>query len=287
MESANIHDKELIQEINNIEEQCDICLKYKKPKLRPVVGFSLSRDFSDVVAVNLKAIEKVHILHIVDHATQFSVAAVVKSKRKEESAEAFIKNWIAIFGAPKTILLDNGGEFNNELLHELCEQLNISVKSTAAEASWSNSIVERHNAVLGKMINKLLLDNYSQYPIDVIVSWAVSAKNALCTSYGFSPNQLVFGKNLNLPSNLINLPPAMEDVSETDIIVKHLNAWHAAIKAFIVAESNEKLRRSLKAKNQVATEITYEAGDIVYYKRKDSNRWKGPGKVIGKEGKQI
>ena len=88
MQSANIHDKELIEEINNIDEQCDICLKYKKPKLRPVVGFSISRDFS-VVAVDLKAMEKVHNLHIVDHATRFSVAVVVKSKKKEEIAEAF------------------------------------------------------------------------------------------------------------------------------------------------------------------------------------------------------
>ena len=28
-------------------------------------------------------------------------------------------------------------------------------------------------------------------------------------------------------------------------------------------------------------------GDLVYYKRKDSEKWKGPGKVIGKENKQL
>ena len=31
----------------------------------------------------------------------------------------------------------------------------------------------------------------------------------------------------------------------------------------------------------------YDFGDLVYYKRKDSDKWKGPGKVIGKENKQI
>ena len=81
LQSANIHDKEPTEEINSIEEQCDICLKYKKPKSRPVVGLYLSRDFSDLVAVDLKAMEKVHILRIVDHATQFSAAAAVKSKK--------------------------------------------------------------------------------------------------------------------------------------------------------------------------------------------------------------
>ena len=142
--------------------------KYKRPKLEPVVGFSLSRDFNDVVAVDLKAMEKVHILNLVNHATRFSAAAVVKFKKKEEIAEAFIKNWIVILAAPKTILSENGAEFNNELLCELCEQFNVSVKSTAAEAPWSRGIVKRHNAVLGKMINNLLPDNYYQYPIDVI-----------------------------------------------------------------------------------------------------------------------
>ena len=79
----------------------------------------------------------------------------------------------------------------------------------------------------------------------------------------------------------------MADVSTTDIIEKHLNALHGARKAFIKAESNETLRRTLKAKNRITTGITYEIGDIDYYKRKNSNKWKGPGKIIGKEDKYI
>ena len=50
----------------------------------------------------------------------------------------------------------------------------------------------------------------------------------------------------------------MEDVSKADKIVKHLNALLAARKAFIEAESNEKLCRALKAKNRVTTGITYK-----------------------------
>ena len=96
-----------------------------------------------------------------------------------------------------------------------------------------------HNAVLGKIIKKLLLDNYSQYLIDVTIVWAVIAKNTLHTFYGFSSSQLVIGRNPNLTSNLISLCPSMEDISKTDIIVNHLNALHAAWKAFIETESNE------------------------------------------------
>ena len=66
--------------------------------------------------------------------------------------------------------------------------------------------------------------------------------------------------------HVINLPPAMEDVSHADILVKHLNELHAARKAFIKAESN-KLRCALKAKNWETTGIEYKIGDMLYYKR--------------------
>ena len=73
-------------------------------------------------------------------------------------------------------------------------------------------------------------------------------KNALQSCYGFSKNQLVFKKILNLPSNLVNLPPEMKDISHEDIM-KHLNVLHSARKASIVAQSQSKLRSALKAKN--------------------------------------
>ena len=92
-------------------------------------------------------------------------------------------------------------------------------------------------------------------------------------------------RNPNLPSYLNNLPTVMEGMSQTDIIVKHLNALHEANKAFIEAESIEKSHQVLKAKNLVTTGIIYEIGDIVYYKCEESNKWKCPAKVIGKEHK--
>ena len=52
-------------------------LHEKKTKLRPSVGFSLSKEFNDVVAVDLKAPNDIHILHIIDHATQLSTAPAI------------------------------------------------------------------------------------------------------------------------------------------------------------------------------------------------------------------
>ena len=81
---------------------------------------------------------------------------------------------------------------------------------------------------------------------------------------------------------MVNLPPAMEDVSHADIM-KHLNVLHSARKASLVAESQSKLCSALKAKNWATTEIEYELGDAVYYTSRSSDKCKEPVSIIGKK----
>ena len=67
--------------------------------------------------MDLKHINGITFLHIIDNATRFSAAAVVKSKRQEEMADIFIKHWIAIFGAQVMIISDKCGELIIVYLH--------------------------------------------------------------------------------------------------------------------------------------------------------------------------
>ena len=46
------------------------------------------------------------------------------------------------------------------------------------------------------MVDKIL--NEKKCSIEVALAGAISAKNRLQNNYGFRPNQLLFGKNLNL-----------------------------------------------------------------------------------------
>ena len=78
------------------------------------------------------------------------------------------------------------------------EQLNINIKTTAAESPWSNSIVENQNGVIGNMMEKVMLDIGCS--LEVALAWCISAKNLLLNSYQYGPNQLVFGYNPNFPS---------------------------------------------------------------------------------------
>ena len=71
--------------INEVCDDCEICQKFRKPPLRPVVGFPLAHDFNEVVCMDLKELEhtKLWMLHLIDAATRYSGACLIRSKRAE------------------------------------------------------------------------------------------------------------------------------------------------------------------------------------------------------------
>ena len=285
IEDSGVEDQELMNVIRELTSKCEICLRYKKSKARPVVGFPLAKYFNEVVAVDIKEINGYKVLHMIDHATRYSAAAILRSKEAEEVVSAVFRFWIAYFGAPKTWLSDNGREFNNSVLREVAQSLNSSAQNTAAYSPWSNGLNERHNGILGEMVLKTLED--AKCSMSDAVCWAVSAKNALNNHNGFSSNQLVFGFNPNTPSVLVNRPPALEGASTSEMVATKLNALHAARRAFIQCESLEKLQKALRHQVRGNPSFQYQSGDRVYFKRPVSNRWMGPGTVIGSENKTV
>ena len=169
---------------------------------------------------------------MIDYATRYSVSCVITSKKKD------FQYWIGIFGHPYKILVDNGGEFDDTELQRLCENFDITICTTAADSPWSNSLIERHNTVLGLAVTKTMED--INCDLQLAVSWAVSAKNSLKNVHGFSPNQLVFGKNPNFPNICDDLLPALENKTTSEIVAKNLNALHQARQNCVKSESSTK-----------------------------------------------
>ena len=84
-----------------------------------------------------------------------------------------------------------------------------------------------------------------------------------------------------------NEPPALCDDGIAVTVEKNLRAMHAARKAFIEAESYDKIQRALRHNVRKCNDVVLQNGDKVYYKRNDSQRWHGPGIVIGQHSKQV
>ena len=280
--NAGIIDKSVGGIVDDVTTSCDVCKRFKKAPPRPAVGFPLATVFNETVALDLKVFRSGYMLHMIDHATRYSQACFIRNKHSATIVKALLKFWISIFGSPAQFLSDNGGEFVNDEFNELAEKFNITVLTTAAVSPWSNGLCEKHNGILGDMIQKTMSDGISD--LELAIHWCVAAKNSLLNVYGFCPNQLVFGYNPAYPAVHADRPPAQNQSTVSEHIAKNLQALHAARKSFVKQESCEKLRRALSRKTRNIPHFVN--GDSVYFKRNDSGVWHGPAKVLGKDAQQ-
>ena len=128
---------------------------------------------------------------------------------------------------------DNGGEFVSKDFTDFCENFNIKIKATAAESPWSNAICERHNAIITETLLKMKEDSNCEW--ETALAWPLSTKNSLINVNGFSLHQIVFGKNIKIPSIYVDQLSA--DLPDKEIVIRHLNVLHAKRQAFITTES--------------------------------------------------
>ena len=106
--------------------------------------------------MDIKEINGSKVLHLIDHATRYSVGVRIPSKESSDIINATSKHWITYFRTPGSILTNNGREFNNQSFWERAQNLNIIVHTAPTESSWSNGLSEEHNGILGEIIKKAL-----------------------------------------------------------------------------------------------------------------------------------
>ena len=136
---------DLKKEIKEVTINCEICKRYKKAPPRPVVSLPIACQFQETVAMDLKYYQSHIFLHLIDMCKRLSAATFVPNKNKDTILKAIFRIWIAVYGSPDKILVDNGGEFANSEFIETGDYFGINIQTTAAEFPWSNGIVERNN----------------------------------------------------------------------------------------------------------------------------------------------
>lgn len=136
----------------------------------------------------------------------------------------------------------------------MAENFNIETKTTAGYSPWSNRRLERHNQTLTEIIQKVERKNGCDW--HTALEWAHMAR--MVNVHGYSLHKLVFGQNPNLPSVLVNKPPAVEVNSVSARVGEYISALHASRKAFTEAKCSERISRTLC--NQLRlTDDKYEA----------------------------
>ena len=274
--------------LDRLYQTCEPCQMYQRVRPSPKVAPPIAHDFNQCVTMDLKVWPKYNcnILYIIDAYTRFMKSFLIADKQPETIIRCLLDGWILEgYGAPSSILTDNGGEFYNNKLKDLCQNLNIRMFATAAESPFQNGLCERNHALTDVMVEKMLAEDKS-LTLDVALKSATFAKNALINNKGYSPIQLMMGRHPRLPNILDNLQPAQEAKTNNTIFGTRLSAIHAARQSFTTFENSARLNRALLSKyHQKPQDI--QVGDLVFYKVMKEHAWQGPGKVIGIDGKSF
>ena len=102
-------DSELKGKTKLIFKNCPVYLIYKKTSPRQIVGLPLATKFKKCITMDLKFYKGKILLHLIDHATGFSVTVILPSKKPDQIDNVIMKYWVVVYETVDKFLTDNKG----------------------------------------------------------------------------------------------------------------------------------------------------------------------------------
>ena len=138
----------------------------------------------------------------------------IRNKKATTIVKGFFARVILPYEAPR-FLTDNGKEFENELCRELCRLMGIEKQRTTFYTPQCNGCVERWHATMNSLLAKTVQTHQRDWPQRL--PYAVAAYNSTVhNSTGFSPNFLMFGRELAAPVDIVLGNPSVGPLSVND-----------------------------------------------------------------------
>jgi len=275
-------------EIQKLCDECQVCQLSKRRQPRKKTSLPRSTAFNQVVTMDLKVhSDGNYILWMCDDATRLIRGEVIKNKEPETILAAMEKIWINGYGMgpgmpEKYFMSDNGGEFVNSKMLNLCQEAGIRLVKTGSYSPQQNGLNERNHGVADVVIEKLLREN-PNLTMQEAVNKAAWSRNSLINKTGFSPFQLVYGRSPTLQGASECTTGGLEDLSPNEGARSMLYQQEQVRQMMSKAESDWRIKTAMKDRLPTNTNIIHQAGDYVVFK--DGKEGKNhEGRIIGFDG---
>lgn len=194
----------------SIEEKCRTCERCVRRKANPQkaapmeniqTSYPLELVCMDYLSIEPDSKDTRNVLVITDHFTKFAVATPTKDQKANTVAKTLWENFIVHYGFPSRLLSDQGRDFESHTIKELCSVIGAEKVRTTPYHPRGNP-VERFNRTLLSMLGTL--EDKDKYHWKDFVKPLVHAYN--CTrndTTGYSPYELMFGRQPRLPIDLV------------------------------------------------------------------------------------
>jgi transposase InsO family protein len=162
------------------------------------------------------------LLVIKEYLTKFVRVYPLRSKEKEEVAENLWK-WISLYGPPKQVLSDQGGEFMNHVMDSLLNKLGIEKRVTSAYSPRTDGCTEKANDTIVTVLRSHAESDHINWIKWIsFVEYAYNTRRHSSTNY--SPYELLFGIKPNAfvdyRQDLNSKSDEIEDVKARSIQLK-------------------------------------------------------------------
>ena len=156
-----------------------------------------------------------HILVVMDHFTKWCEAFPTKDQKASTVAKVLISRVFSRFGPPTIIHSDQGRNFDSTIMHEVYSLMGIKKTRTTAYHPQGDGLVERQNRTLQEILDNFVSEHSNDW--DQWLDQAVFAYNtSVHESTGFSPYELVFGRQARMPIEAELGVPLQNPSSQSD-----------------------------------------------------------------------
>ena len=135
-----------------------------------------------------------YVLTVIDMLTGFTMAVPIKNKNADTICDAYRNHIYCTFGGSSRILMNNGSEFKNQEMKQVCESLGVKHIFSPVYMPQFNGCLEGWHRFFKACIAKHICGGGVEW--DKLVPLAVSAYNFFpCQSSKESPFILMFGRD--------------------------------------------------------------------------------------------
>lgn len=277
---------------------CDFCSRKKRPmptKRAPMglfqVSYPMERIATDILG-ELPETQKgnKYILVVSDYFSKWTESFPMPNMEAVTVAKLIVEEVITRFGVPSYIHSDQGRQYESKLFQEVCRVLNIKKTRTTPYHPQSDGMVEKFNGTLAKMLSAYVNDNQNDW--DEHLPYVMMAyRCAEHETTGYTPNYLMFGREVSTPVDLMfEMPRSIKNTPT------HQWAWKMKERietAHSVVRENTgaAMKRQKRYHDRKLSWEKFEKDDDVYiffpvrksgHSAKFTSFWRGPFRVEGR-----
>ncbi|KAG7310106.1 hypothetical protein JYU34_004645 [Plutella xylostella] len=209
-----------------------------------------------------------YILTVQCELTKFIQAFPIQNKETVTVAKEFVQNFILKFGIPRVIATDRGSEFISATMEQVCKLLEIEKLCSTAYHHQSIGALENTHKHLGAFL-RIQCDSHPGTWSYWLPFWTFSFNSTVHTETKYTPYELVFGKQCNIPCRINNEIDPLYNIDSYPLQLKYRLqvALKDARNNLIISKQKRK-----EMYDKSANPIVYAKDDLVLLKNETGRK---------------